>query len=179
MVKQYFNILIIHLTRYFFSVKEDIRPGLIYNQEEKRKHEISKKQTSMKLKKPKTYHEQENELREKGLGTALTSENKGFQMLAKMGFKAGSSLGKQADGLKEPININVKTNTAGVGLEKRSKEIKDTNQQLKEKKLKDIEQKYQEARHEKLQQALLSKDYYKCQRICEELDFRDVSKCHY
>lgn len=161
----------------YYSVKDDIRPGLLFNQRDKRKHELSKQQEALHSKKPKSYHEQESEAREKGLNTAISADNKGFKMLEKMGFKAGSSLGKQSDGLKEPINISLKTSNTGVGLENRCKEIKEKKKVAKENHLKSIEAKFKTNCQEKIQQTILIKDYHKSQRICEELDFRRVNIC--
>ena len=43
----------------------------------------------------------------------LTVENKGFQMLQKLGFKPGSALGK--GGLNEPIQVEIKNDRVGLG----------------------------------------------------------------
>ena len=45
----------------------------------------------------KTYKEQEKESREAALHNTITSGNKGFALLQKMGYKAGQGLGKQGD----------------------------------------------------------------------------------
>ena len=37
----------------------------------------------------------EKEKRDEGLGAAITSENKGFSLLAKMGYKPGMAIGKK------------------------------------------------------------------------------------
>ncbi|KAK9498806.1 hypothetical protein O3M35_003363 [Rhynocoris fuscipes] len=82
----------------------DIRPGL---NPKLRKIKEQPKPVSVKV--------LEKEKRDDGLQTPLTSENKGFAMLAKMGFKPGSGLGKSGDGRAEPVPINVKTNREGLG----------------------------------------------------------------
>lgn len=151
----------------------------MHNHSQKRKHDIYKKQVLMQEKKPKTYKEQEQDLREKGLSTAISSENKGFKMLEKMGFKPGTSLGKQSDGLKEPINISLKKSNTGVGLEKEIVEVKLKKKIRKEKHLENIEKEFKASRNEKLEIASLRKDYYKAQRIIEELDFRTVINLYF
>ena len=46
---------------------------------------------------------------------SIDSSNKGFAMLAKMGYKAGESLGKSNSGRIEPIPIEVKNDRGGLG----------------------------------------------------------------
>ncbi|KAJ4345533.1 uncharacterized protein N0V89_011666 [Didymosphaeria variabile] len=97
-------------------------------------------------------------VREASLATALPETNKGFKMMAKFGFKQGDTLGKAENARKEPIQVNVKEDRSGIGLEsekkrklreawdeaarvaKRSKEeegdyLEDRKQQQKEKKM--------------------------------------------
>ncbi|XP_075168999.1 angiogenic factor with G patch and FHA domains 1 isoform X4 [Haematobia irritans] len=48
--------------------------------------------------------------------TAISSENKGFKMLSKLGWSKGESLGKtQSGGLLEPINVESNVGTKGLG----------------------------------------------------------------
>ncbi|XP_055607201.1 angiogenic factor with G patch and FHA domains 1 isoform X2 [Uranotaenia lowii] len=49
------------------------------------------------------------------LDKQISSENKGFQMLAKMGWNQGESLGPGEDGLKEPVKIMSNVGTSGLG----------------------------------------------------------------
>ncbi|KAL8781201.1 MAG: hypothetical protein Q9194_000517 [Teloschistes cf. exilis] len=57
--------------------------------------------------------------RDEALNTSLPMTSKGFQMMAKLGFKAGSALGKEGNehARKEPLNVVVKEGRAGVGME--------------------------------------------------------------
>ena len=59
----------------------------------------------------------EAEKRHEGLQTSLDQSNKGFEMLARMGYKAGESLGKSNSGRVDPIPIEVKTKNdrSGIG----------------------------------------------------------------
>jgi hypothetical protein len=62
----------------------------------------------------------EEEARNVGLNKQIGSENKGFQLLSKMGYKPGTSLGKRdfsepSKGLKEPIMLEVKSDRKGLG----------------------------------------------------------------
>lgn len=48
--------------------------------------------------------------------TSIASDNKGFKMLSKMGWKSGEALGKEG-GLVEPINVISNSGTTGLGSE--------------------------------------------------------------
>ena len=58
----------------------------------------------------------EVEKRDEGLQKSLDFTNKGFAMLAKMGYIAGESLGKSKSGRVEPIPIEVKNDRGGLGM---------------------------------------------------------------
>jgi hypothetical protein len=97
----------------------DIRPGLVHGKH-KRQLEQSKKKASLdktnkEKNKPKKVLEAEK--REEGMQTALSEENKGFKLMAKMGFKTGMALGKRESGRKDPITIEVRTSRGGLGIE--------------------------------------------------------------
>eukprot|EP00038_Savillea_parva_P025579 m.48435 g.48435 ORF g.48435 m.48435 type:complete len:296 (-) comp6993_c0_seq1:77-964(-) len=51
-----------------------------------------------------------------GLDTPISADNKGFQLLAKMGYKAGTGLGPGAKGMATPVSVEVKTGRQGLGL---------------------------------------------------------------
>jgi hypothetical protein len=53
--------------------------------------------------------------------TSLDASNKGFQMMAKLGYKPGSGLGKGASGRTEPIQLAMKEDKSGIGLENEKK----------------------------------------------------------
>lgn len=151
----------------------DVRPGLLFNKTQKREHEIHKHQLEARLKKSKSYSEQESDAREKGLQTAISTENKGFKLLEKMGFKPGSSLGKSESGLKEPISIKLKPTKTGVGREQHLEKQRDLYKSIKDDNLRFKESAYRKQTSEKRLNNSLQKDYYKAQRICEEMDFRN------
>lgn len=94
----------------FLAKLTDVTPSLIRNTSVKRQNEIElkKKEQQMKIRKP--IHEQQKDQLKEGLNKAITSDNKGFAMLSKMGFKPGTSLGKSSTdstAIKEPIKINL------------------------------------------------------------------------
>ncbi|XP_060536857.1 G patch domain-containing protein 11 [Cylas formicarius] len=155
--------------------KDDVRPSLLVNRE-KRKHELFKKKFESSSKRPKTLGEIERENRERGLNTALSSENKGFRMLEKMGFKSGESLGRAKSGIKEPIDIVLKQGTSGVGRESHIKEMFTRKQHQKVKNLKHYEVQYRLANKERKNLSQMRRDFFKAQKVCEELDFRSNIK---
>jgi hypothetical protein len=53
--------------------------------------------------------------------TAIGRTNKGFQMLEKMGFKAGSSLGRQENARHEPVRVFKKEDRGGIGMDQMKK----------------------------------------------------------
>lgn len=61
--------------------------------------------------------------REDALQTALPNDSKGFQMMAKLGFKPGSALGASTNmnARIEPLGIAVKEGKGGVGMENEKK----------------------------------------------------------
>ena len=61
----------------------------------------------------------EAEKRHEGLQTSIDPSNKGFEMLAKMGYKSGQSLGKSNSGIVDPIpipiEVKMKNDRSGIG----------------------------------------------------------------
>jgi len=98
--------------------------------EEKPKKQLKRKFDD----KPRSINELQKERLEEGLNNPLDSTNKGFRMLAKMGFKEGESLGKTNPGIKEPLPMIVKQGRGGLAEEKKKEfkkprvEIKDVHQ---------------------------------------------------
>jgi len=65
--------------------------------------------------KPSTLRQVMFERLEEGLNTKIPKENKGFQLLLKLGFKEGETLGKSSrDGLSEPIQVEMKADKHGI-----------------------------------------------------------------
>ena len=63
--------------------------------------------------KPSTIRQVMFERLEEGLNTKIPKENKGFQLLMKLGFKEGESLGK-GSGLQEPLQLQMKPDKHGI-----------------------------------------------------------------
>eukprot|EP00350_Pseudokeronopsis_sp_OXSARD2_P000463 CAMPEP_0170564166 /NCGR_PEP_ID=MMETSP0211-20121228/71456_1 /TAXON_ID=311385 /ORGANISM="Pseudokeronopsis sp., Strain OXSARD2" /LENGTH=123 /DNA_ID=CAMNT_0010883319 /DNA_START=94 /DNA_END=465 /DNA_ORIENTATION=+ len=61
-----------------------------------------------------------------GANTPLTAENKGYQMLQKLGFKQGEGLGKKDHGRTAPLPLVIKNGKFGIKYEELVQERKDT-----------------------------------------------------
>ncbi|KAI4173098.1 MAG: hypothetical protein LQ343_003208 [Gyalolechia ehrenbergii] len=61
--------------------------------------------------------------RDEALNASLPTTSKGYQMMAKLGFKTGSALGKEGNehARKEPLGVVVKEGRAGVGMDSETK----------------------------------------------------------
>lgn len=83
----------------FFFVcvlSNDTRPGLVSSQTAKKYQKEVKHKTTNAIDRQQNKPRQtlESEQREEGLKNALTADNKGFKLLAKMGYKPGTAIGK-------------------------------------------------------------------------------------
>lgn len=149
-----------------------MRPGLLYKHGDKRRHEQLKQEAEAKQKKleelrAKKMIEETN--REAGLNREIGSDNKGFKMLEKMGFKPGTSIGKKGtEGLKAPIRVEVKQGRGCLG----QKTV------MHEKRRKLEETTDPEVFRARIQaQSLLRdtmRDLYKAQTVCRNLDSNSV-----
>ncbi|XP_044597821.1 G patch domain-containing protein 11 isoform X1 [Cotesia glomerata] len=147
--------------------------SLIYKQSEKRRLEVAKRKAEHDARvreKNKSSRVMEKELRDKQMSEELTSDNKGFEMLMKMGYKPGQGIGKNLHGSSEPIPINIKSDRSGLGKSNNSSSInkKKINPTAKLESMK-TEDFRDRIAMKKLQQ-LLEIDLFKSQKVCEQLD---------
>ena len=113
----------------------------------------------------------EIEQRDQGLSTALTSDNKGYQLLKKMGYKDGSKLGANSThGLTEPLPILMHPSRSGLGEEREKKERIRVKHEVKAKFTEQIQSSYQDNLKQKYYDKRLRSDIRKCQITCEKLD---------
>jgi len=159
----------------FLATLEDVRPGLKRSHATQREHKLLKKKIEeCQSKKPKS-SQLEVEKREEGLQKSLDSTNKGFALLAKMGYKAGESLGKSGkSGRLEPIPIEVKNNRSGLGRDAAIQHIKETKA-----KLKSMQQKsnpttstaeFRASQSLKVRSKRVESDLFNSQKACRQLD---------
>jgi len=157
------------------------RPGLKKTTAEKKEHEKWKKR-ELKLEEQraakrikKSAREVEHEAREDGLQKELDSSNKGFAMLAKMGFKPGTSLGKDNSGRKEPIPINLKEGRSGLGRDAAEKRLRERKMQIMVKRAAQLVSDFDPAAfraqmREKHMARRTESDLWKAQKSCRQLD---------
>lgn len=86
------------------------RIARLKNEAAERGHVLSKKERA----------EQEKAARDTALATKLDKSNKGAQMLAKMGY-AGGALGKAEDARTRPVEVQLKDDRGGIGMESEKK----------------------------------------------------------
>jgi len=67
--------------------------------------------------KPTTISQMMVERLEEGLATKIPKENKGFQLLLKMGYKEGEKLGQSASALAVPLQPELKRDKHGIDYE--------------------------------------------------------------
>lgn len=167
---------------FFFSTStnkgKDVRPGLIHNHSRKREHNIAVKKARLDEDNKKK-HQPALRLQE-GLSTSLSSSNKGFAMLQKMGYKEGQALGKTGeDGIVEPIGIQVKNDRGGLGRDAAIKEIQEYRAKARLKRLNEgneqiTPEEYRRQMALKSQTKQIDYDLVKAQKACEKLD-RDLN----
>ena len=62
------------------------------------------------------------------MDTAISSSNRGFQLLKKMGWQENTSLGRKRDGIVEPVTMKFRTagDTIGIGKDTEYDEMAET-----------------------------------------------------
>nr|XP_002129492.1 G patch domain-containing protein 11-like [Ciona intestinalis] len=152
--------------------KVSLKPGVSNSRkrtlEKRRAHDVNKS-------KPKKVIELET--REKGLATEIGQDNKGFKMMAMMGYKKGEGLGKGKTGRIEPVPISVKANRTGLGKDELEKQRKAARKKMEtfmlQQRAKVEHNRREDFRFrmsEKFALQLLEKDLNKSQKACHTLD---------
>lgn len=168
----------------FLKGLPQVCPSLIQNAGKKRQVKIEAKRKEFN-KKPKNV--ESSDRLQAGLKCPIEAENKGFKLLAKMGYKSGDSLGKStSSGIKEPIDIIVKADRSGLGREAALKEIECKRKEIRAKHLlrqknetKITPEEYRRRMTEKAQERFVETALRKCQTSCENLDHKaNISEPH-
>lgn len=162
----------------FLAKIQDVKPSLIQSNSVKRQLEIETKQKEQQMRnKQKPIHEVQKEKMKEGLNTALSSDNKGFAMLSKMGFKPGTSLGKSAEqssAIKEPIKINLNIDgRAGLGAqtavrENRERQLKNLKRKMNASDM--TAEEYRKQMREVSDKKQTIWDLHKLQKTCRIID---------
>ncbi|KAF5886181.1 G patch domain-containing protein 11, partial [Clarias magur] len=107
-----------YMSEAFLNSLVDIRPGMPMVKHAKhtlRQGTLHKEKNI--LNQQTSYKEHERKRRDAALQSSLSSENKGYALLQKMGYTAGQGLGKKGTGRVEPLPISIKNDRGGIGME--------------------------------------------------------------
>ncbi|KAK0660996.1 G patch domain-containing protein 11 [Lasiodiplodia hormozganensis] len=121
--------------------------------------------------------EEADAAREAALDKAIDSSNKGFKMLAKMGFKEGSKLGKGEYGVAEPVRVQMKEGREGIGMESEKKrKLRETYEEhsKKAKVEKETEEQYFASMAQERKNKRMEGQFIGAQKVAEKLDTEPV-----
>ncbi|XP_012270973.1 G patch domain-containing protein 11 [Orussus abietinus] len=156
--------------KFLQGMEKCVAPSLVHRHTDKRQIEMMKKKVKLEAQmreKNKPVRVIEEEKREEGLSSAISSDNKGFAMLMKMGYKPGQGIGKTESGISEPIPVDVKANRLGLGKAvKKTKKCRNPDEKLNNLNMDDFRVRMAQRKAEHLIEGDLSKS----QRVCERLD---------
>lgn len=115
-------------------------PGLIHNRITQRDVAVQAKKRRLDeeyRQRSRPRQQMEEERRVEGLARSIAPDNRGFAMLAKMGYKQGDTIGRNASSasttaLVEPIGIQVKTGRGGFGREAAIQQLNQTKLALRQ-----------------------------------------------
>ncbi|KAI5084388.1 hypothetical protein GOP47_0000557 [Adiantum capillus-veneris] len=120
---------------------------------------------------------EEDQNRSEGLGSAISSSNKGFKMMQQMGYKPGISLRKHGQGSLEPINVDVKRSPSGLGrdhVEKAQEQLKaklaEFKHDMEKRKQVELKSEFQERRKASWKGRKIVRDYRKAQTALQHLE---------
>ncbi|KAI8620706.1 hypothetical protein BC830DRAFT_459039 [Chytriomyces sp. MP71] len=124
----------------------------------------------------KSVKETEVEAREAGLKqNVLSEDNKGFGMLAKMGFKKGMMLGREESSglstkLAEPIQVSLKSGRHGLGVDSHLKELEHEQLKLMQFQVKHTEEQFLSSVSKLRDDRKVAGDLVKARRALQQLD---------
>uniref|UniRef100_A0A914VKL4 G patch domain-containing protein 11 n=1 Tax=Plectus sambesii TaxID=2011161 RepID=A0A914VKL4_9BILA len=173
----------------FMTKLDDVRPGVasgLRSQQREIRLNLEREAAEERTKKAVKLSrgELEKERREEALKIPIAQDTKGFELMAKMGYKPGMSLGKKREGqvddaIKEPIAMDLKMNRTGLGHDKEEKrkcvERVEAHYTYMAKRAKisnllidDFKERKRNATLQKQQVG----EVVKCRKVCQELDSR-------
>ncbi|KAJ3290644.1 G patch domain-containing protein 11 [Borealophlyctis nickersoniae] len=153
---------------------EAVEPPKTQTYSQRRKAKLVKQSEKAVVKPLKV---REREARETGLATELPEDNKGFKMLAKLGFKKGMSLGAStaSDARVEPLPIIMKSDRLGLGLSDPPDPVAKRHRSQKEEE--DLEaaeaakrEEYRLLMNQRFTERQILSDLTKARKACEQMD---------
>jgi hypothetical protein len=169
------------------NFRPDTRPGLVFDRPTARRYNLERKHHELnESSRQLPIHELEAQKREEALSTTtLSPSNKGFNLMLKMGYKSGETLGKSNDYVEpeakrrmlEPIKVVLKSDRQGLGQEEARKrkidEVEELRKKFKAKRLvsdENLTTEYLNRKKTSFQLRKLRHNLHKCQRVCFQLD---------
>ncbi|KAI4215666.1 MAG: hypothetical protein L6R36_009372 [Xanthoria steineri] len=116
--------------------------------------------------------------RDEALNTSLPVSSKGYQMMARLGFKAGSALGKEGNqqARKEPLGVFVKEGRAGVGMDReRKRKFEDDDDRGEEIQKRQTEAEFRERQSREKEQKRAEGLCWGAMRVLEEFESDDTT----
>lgn len=121
--------------------------------------------------KPKAEREaDEKAAREAALEKSLDESNKGFKLMAKLGYKPGTTLGKTTDARSQPIRVNMKEDRGGIGLDTEKKRKFREEAEEAAKRIRADEGDYRERIFKEREEKKLEAQLIRAQKVAEELN---------
>ncbi|BDA45554.1 probable G patch domain-containing protein 11 [Coccomyxa sp. Obi] len=119
------------------------------------------------------------ELRENALAKPLSAQTKGFQLLAKMGYKEGEGIGKSVKGRVAPIAVDLKSGRTGLGVDegrKRQREaaklVKEAQDAKRRRGIEDLRSDYITKQAASFADRQAERHLAQARKVCETLDRR-------
>ncbi|KAI6190142.1 Coiled-coil domain-containing protein 75 [Aphelenchoides bicaudatus] len=167
----------------FLKNIQDVKPGIAKNREQKRQLRIYANADAAVKQVPK--HELEAQRRQEALNKPVSETNKGFSLLAKMGYKPGMTIGKDSQAststarLTEPIDLKLKLGRTGLGHDTMEKEKQQERCEAHLKKMQ-VQAKmsdilatdFRKRKRDNALQRQIIADIMKTRKACQEMDLR-------
>ena len=112
----------------------------------------------------------QSERREEALAAPIPKENKGFQLLSRMGYRPGTGLGKAETGPTEAIPLTVKRTREGLG-GSTDRYLRGKAQRVSSGDVTSADQ-YRQQLHSRFASKQLRRDFHKFLEMCADLDTR-------
>ncbi|RWS24456.1 G patch domain-containing protein 11-like protein [Leptotrombidium deliense] len=139
------------------------RPGLVFKRSTQRLYDLERKKAAIKT---KSFKELQKEKREEALSQPLSSSNKGFQLLQKMGFKPEKDSAKMG----KVIPVVLKEDNLGLGMESHIKERIQQQINVKRKATELITGDFQKRQRSRFSDKKIERDLCSSQKACFDLD---------
>ncbi|CAH8828868.1 unnamed protein product [Trichobilharzia szidati] len=149
---------------------EDVKPGLIVSRDTQRQRLVEQNR-----RKNKCLSKSERELHhlKEGLRKQVGPENKGFNLLSKMGYVPGKGLGKNATGRADPVPIEIPQGREGLGFATEKNERLLYRETLRQQMQIACKNEFRDIMAVRFRQNRLNRQFHAARRICRDLDLKE------